>query len=191
MRTPSAAAFAALIAIVPACAPGQASADPCWVQGSTEGRASPLDSATVELSGARAKVCYGAPSARGRQVMGNLIPLGEPWRLGANEATTLHLPFPAELGSVRLEPGVYSLYAIAGEQAWTIVVNGTAERWGIPIDAGVQAGDVARFQVPSVAAEEPVERLVLRFERRGDDAADLVVAWDRTRVTVPLRRVDS
>jgi hypothetical protein len=47
-----------------------------------------------------AKLCYGRPSARERQVAGGLVPYGEPWRLGANEATSLHVPFRARISSV-------------------------------------------------------------------------------------------
>ena len=45
-------------------------------------RPSPLDSASVTLDGAEAKVCYGAPAARDRVVMGELVPFGQPWRTG-------------------------------------------------------------------------------------------------------------
>src|SRR5206468_12789508 len=67
-----------------------------------------LDSATVEIGGATLKVCYGRPSARGRKIMGGLVPFGEPWRLGANEATTIHVPFAAELAGVRVGAGTYT-----------------------------------------------------------------------------------
>ena len=130
-------AAAAGLALAAAPASAQAPTDGCWLaRGTPEaaaGRPSPLDSAVVTLGGQRAKVCYGAPSARGRDVMGSLVPYGQPWRLGANEATALYLPFPAELGSVRLDPGVYALYAVPGAERWTVVVNGTPQRWGIPI----------------------------------------------------------
>jgi len=73
-----------------------------------------LDSAQVSIGGQVLKVCYGRPSVRGRQVAGGLVPYGEPWRLGANEPTTLHVPFTADIGGVRVEPGSYSLYVVAG-----------------------------------------------------------------------------
>jgi len=40
--------------------------------------------------------------------MGELVPFGQPWRMGANEAAAIHLPFAAEVGVVDLEPGSYS-----------------------------------------------------------------------------------
>jgi len=153
------------------------------------GRASPPDSASVRLGDATATLCYGAPSARGRQIMGGLVPYGKPWRLGANEPTTLHLPFAAELGGVRLEPGSYSLYAIPGETEWTVVVNGDTDRWGIPIDEEVRAADVGSFTVKPDSLAEPVERLTMSMEPAGGDSARVTVRWERTGLSFTLRRI--
>lgn len=51
----------------------------------------------VELEGGTVKVCYSRPRKLGRPVMGRLVPYGEPWRLGANEATAIHVPFRAKM----------------------------------------------------------------------------------------------
>ena len=98
-------------------------------------RSSPLDSVTVSLGTFTGKLCYGRPTVRGRAMIGGQLPYGMPWEMGANEPTTLHLPFPARVGSVDLDPGTFSLYAIPGEGDWTIVVNGNPDRWGVPISA--------------------------------------------------------
>src|SRR2546429_6392819 len=91
---------------------GQAASFTCWIRGPADKlaeRPSPLDSSAVHLGGGTIKLCYGRPSARGRKVMGELVPFGQPWRLGANEATSIHLPFAAEIAGVRVEPGTYTL----------------------------------------------------------------------------------
>ena len=89
-----------------------ATAQTCRYRGTTAAlleRPSPLDSVRIDLGGAVATLCYGRPSARGRAVIGVQDPYGAPWRLGANEPTTIHLPFPAEIGGVPVGPGAYSL----------------------------------------------------------------------------------
>ncbi|HSG48933.1 MAG TPA: DUF2911 domain-containing protein [Longimicrobiales bacterium] len=174
-----------------ACAPG-AEEGGCWTTSTPEQlaeRPSPLDSAMVTLGDAQAKVCYGRPSARERQVMGGLVQYGEPWRFGANEATAIHLPFPAEIGGVAVQPGAYSLYAIPGTEEWTVVVNGNAERWGIPVDGEVTARDLGSFVVVPEALDAPVETLTLDFQATGPDQADLVAEWALTRIRIPVRRV--
>jgi hypothetical protein len=171
----------------PARAPG---ADGCWVRGDRGRlslRASPLDSVTGHLARAEIKVCYSRPSARGRPVMGALVPFGQPWRLGANEATTLRLSIAVRFGDLRLLPGTYSLYAVPGPEMWELVVNAEPERWGIPIGAPVQAHDLGRAAVPSRRIETPVERLTLRFEPAGPAALTLVIEWEQTQLRVPIR----
>lgn len=190
---PLAALAGALLLIAPlGAADGPVQSDPeCFAEPrmDLDDRASPLDSATVELGGETAKICYGAPSARGRTMIGgDEVPYGEPWRLGANEATALHLTFPARLGDVELEPGSYSLYAIPDDEEWTVVVNGQVERWGIPIDPEVTAQDVGRIQVPRERPEEHVETLSFHFQERNGNEAGLVMEWEEYRITLPLER---
>ena len=43
--------------------------------------------ATAE--GKNVKVAYGQPSKRGRVIFGDLVPYGQVWRTGANEATEI------------------------------------------------------------------------------------------------------
>ena len=156
------------------------------------GRASPPDSASVALGGETAKICYGSPSVRGREIMGGLVPYGQPWRMGANEPTTLHLPFAAEVGGVSVEPGSYALYAIPGESEWTIVLNSDPDRWGIPISEDVRAQDVGSFTVEPASLEQPVERMTIRLEQAEEaGAATFVLEWADTRVSFPVRRMES
>ena len=130
---------------------GQATPPTCWIRGSADKlaeRPSSLDSAAVQLGGGTIKLCYSRPAARGRKIMGGLVPFDQPWRLGANEATSINVPFAAEIGGVRVAPGTYTLYAIPGASKWQIVVNRGVQRWGVPIDKDVRAGDAGRSGGP-------------------------------------------
>jgi hypothetical protein len=163
----------------------------CWTRAAAKelaSRASLLDSAVARLGDVDLKVCYSRPSARGRVIMGGLVPFGEPWRLGANEATALHVPVAVRVGDVTLQPGVYSLYAIPGAQNWQIVVNSSATRWGIPIGADVRTHDVGTVTVTGERTDAPVETLTMRLEAAGEGALALVIEWERTRVRLPIRR---
>jgi len=166
-------------------------APPCWIRGTPErlpARTSALDSTSAVVGGDTIKVCYSRPSARGREIMGGLVPYGTPWRLGANEATSIHVPFAASIAGIAVEPGSYSLYTIPGAQEWTIAVNRGVQRWGIPIDSSVTVQDVGRGTVRAERLETPVETLTLALEPRGAGGADLVISWERTRVRVPIER---
>ncbi len=171
---------------VPFGAPAPVSAQDapgCYVARDPAGRASPLDSVSVRIMGAEAKVCYGRPSANDREVMGGLVPWGDPWRMGANEATGLHLAFAATVAGVRLEPGSYALHAVPGEDSWQIVVGSNFERWGIPIpgDDVVGSGAVAVEAMP-----EHVETMTFRFETTSGMEAHLILEWENTRIRIPV-----
>lgn len=150
-------------------------------------RPSPLSTTTFSVGGHDGVYCYGAPSANGRVVMGQLVPFGEPWRLGANEATAIHLSGPAQVGGVELAAGSYSLYAVAGEAEWTFFLNSNVERWGIPIGDEVRATDVGSFTAAVETTDAPVERLTFRFEPSEDGTmGDMVMEWETTRVKFHL-----
>lgn len=207
-HAPSLTASLALILLAAACGGGeeQASADaaaeaaaapapsPCYLSGATleeaRARPSPLAETTFSVGGHAGTLCYGAPSAKGRQVMGALVPFGEPWRLGANEPTAFHLTGPANVGGVELQPGTYSIYAVPGESEWTFYLNSSYERWGIPIGEEVRATEVGSFAAPAEPTDSMVETLTFRFEpTEGGTMGDMVMEWENTRVKFHLHPV--
>ncbi|HLV24955.1 MAG TPA: DUF2911 domain-containing protein [Gemmatimonadales bacterium] len=162
----------------------------CFVRGATRdeamARPSPLGEVEIAMGENEALLCYGRPSANGRVVMGELVPYGSPWRLGANEATAIHMDFAGQIGSVDVEPGSYSLYAIPGEQEWEFVVNRQVERWGIPINDSVRADDIGTFRRPVATNTNPVEQLTFAWQSHGEGMGHLVMTWENTRVEVPI-----
>lgn len=191
MRTPSRIRPVVLALALLGVAALPASAQDCYLargdKAAAAQRPSPLGETAITLNGQEGKICYGRPFAKGRAIMGGLVPFGEPWRLGANEATALHLPFAAQVGGVDLEPGSYSLYAVPGPDEWEIFVNRNYERWGIPIDGGVMEANIASFTRPAESLDQPVEQLTFQWESHGDDMGHLVMEWENTRVDIPIR----
>jgi hypothetical protein len=180
-------------AAVPA-APGTTAtaAATCWVRGGTTAdaaaRPSPLGEVRFTLGGQEALVCYSRPSAKGRPVMGGLVPYGEPWRLGANEASSIHLPFNATIGGVAVDAGTYSIYAVPSQTEWEFVLNRQVQRWGIPIDDAVKQGNAGQFKRPVSATSAPMEQLTIQWKGTSDTAGELVMEWEKTQVTIPVER---
>jgi hypothetical protein len=187
-------ALALLAAAVsaPWSAPLQAQDKPCFLRGATPEQAaerpSPLGETHIAMGSQHGKVCYGRPKANSRKVMGELVPFGQPWRLGANEATALHLPFAASVGGVALEPGSYSLYAIPGNGEWELVLNRNVERWGVPINEAVRGADVGTFKRPAEATDGVVEQLTFRWESHGETMGHLIMEWENTRIQIPIQK---
>lgn len=176
-------------AVLPAALAAQAPQGACTHRGTAAEiaqRASPLDSAQLTVEGATVKVCYSRPSARGRVVFDSLVPFGQPWRLGANEPTRLTLPFAADVAGVHVAPGTYSLYVVPRAASWEVHVNKAVERWGIPINAQVMAQDVGKGSVPVETLAQPVEQLTMTLVAGAP--AELVVAWEKTRVRIPIKK---
>lgn len=111
------------------------------------------------LSGpSRIAITYGQPHARGRRVVGGLIPMDTVWRFGANMATTLHTNVDFRLGDLRVSPGDYSLFVLLTRQGWFLIVNSGTGQWGTDRDPSKDLG-----RVPLVARTlgEPEESLSL------------------------------
>jgi hypothetical protein len=181
--------FAVLVTLlVPTSRPA---APECWIRGDRSKlttRASPHDSTLLALGGDTITVCYARPAKRGRPVMGELVPYGEPWRLGANEATAIHVPFRATIARVAVDSGWYSLYAVPGPREWRIVVNRDVQRWGIPIDDSVRTHDVGSGIVPVQAVKNTVEDLTITLRRTSPATAVMDIKWENTHLEVPIAR---
>ena len=161
----------------------------CKPQRPAANRPSPYDSVDIVINGQRGVICYGRPSARGRTMIGGeLVPYGKLWRTGANEPTTLHLPYAAIIAGVQVAPGSYSLYTVPGENEWEVVINRSTSQWGHEgryTDA-IKAQEVGRGKVKSSKLSESVEMFTIRSASAAN-GADLVLEWEKTRVAIPIR----
>ena len=154
-----------------------------------EGRVSPYDSALITVDGRNAKICYGRPSARGRTMIGGeAVPYGRLWRTGANEPTTLHLPFAASVAGVELEPGSYTLYTMPGLEQWVVILNRSITQWGHEgrYTDQVRAQEVGRGMAPATRTDAPIETFTIRSEPAAGGAS-LILEWENTRVAIPVR----
>lgn len=177
--------------VLPACyTPASAQTDvTCKPQRPTANRSSPYDSAVIMVNGQRAVICYGRPSARGRTMIGGTaVPYGKLWRTGANEPTTLHVPFTATVAGVKVEPGSYSIYTIPGEQEWHVIVNRSTTQWGHEgrYTEEVKAQEVGHGVVPASKLQDHVEMFTIKSQP-AQGGADLILEWEHTRVAVPIR----
>ena len=93
-------------------------------------RISPTDTAKLLADGHEVSITYGRPYMRQREIFGALVPYGEVWRTGANEATSLVTDSDLVLGDVPIPAGEYTLYTVPRRAAWTLIVNRQTGQWG-------------------------------------------------------------
>lgn len=121
---------------------------------------SPPDSAMATAGSLNVQVNYGSPAVRERVIWGDLVPYGELWRTGANEATTLTVSQDATIEGNVLPAGTYALFTIPDEETWTVVLNKDAEQWG-SYEYNADE-DVVRFIVTPESAADFSERMVFK-----------------------------
>ena len=129
-------------------------------------------------------VVYSRPSVKGRSIFGGIIPYGQVWRTGANQATKISFSTPVKLEGNEIPAGNYSLFTIPGEQEWTIIISKNVNQWGAFQYS--TNDDLVRFTVTPVNLRDTsVETMAIEFNRVRDEAAMLEIVWDKT--VVPIR----
>jgi hypothetical protein len=146
-------------------------------------RASPHADVTATLAGKKITVSYGRPYVKGRVIFGGLVPWGEVWRTGADEATTFTTEADLVIGGLKVPRGEYSLFTIPTDKQWTLVLNKTAKQWGaFKYDA---KQDLGRTPMTVAAAAKPVEQLTIELVPAGKQLT-LKLSWDKTVASVAI-----
>jgi len=145
-------------------------------------RPSPPAQATWDLGGGKSvTIDYGSPRVKGRKIYGELVPFGQVWRTGANEATTLVTPVDLTIGGSAVPAGSYTIFTVPNKDKWALVISKKTGEWGT--DYPGQANDLARVDMKVSALPSPVENFTISFEKAGS-GANLNIDWETTRASV-------
>ncbi len=101
-----------------------------YAQNDKSKRPSPPESTEFKAGTANIKISYSAPSVKGREIWGKLVPYNEVWRTGANEATVFETDQDVKVEGQTLPKGKYALFTIPGKDEWIIIFNKTVAQWG-------------------------------------------------------------
>jgi hypothetical protein len=93
-------------------------------------RVSPTGTVSQVVGVSNVEIVYSRPSVRGREIFGDLVPYGEVWRTGANEATTFTIEHDATIEGKPLAAGTYALFTIPGADSWTLIFSTQSDLWG-------------------------------------------------------------
>ncbi|HSP13052.1 MAG TPA: DUF2911 domain-containing protein [Salegentibacter sp.] len=136
-----------------------------------------------------ARVLYSRPTKRDRVVFGKLVPYGQVWRTGANEATEITLYKDMKVGDAVVEAGTYTLFSIPEEKEWTIILSQNTHTWGAYEYTDEE--DLVRITVPVRQSSTNIENLSMAFERTSEEnGTDLLIGWDDKYVRVPFKNVN-
>lgn len=143
---------------------------------------SPAETAKFDQNGLTVQVDYCRPYKKGREIFGKLLPYGEVWRTGANEATIFDVKQDIKVGDKTLKAGKYTLWTIPNADKWTIILNSETGQWGTNYD---EKKDVLRVDVPVGKSVEMMEQFKIDFAA-ATTGAEMVLRWDNTEVKVPI-----
>ena len=154
-----------------------------WVQGQDAGQL-PSPPAKTNCSFADGKtitVNYSSPRMRGRKIFGGLVPYGEVWRAGANEATALSSSGNLVVEGTALPAGNYTLFTLPNPDKWQLIISKQTGEWGIPYPGA--SFDFARVPMQLSKLPAPLQDFAIAFDKEGNNCR-MRLDWETTRASV-------
>ena len=159
-------------------------------------RASQKSSVAQTLGDTEISIVYSRPNVKGRTIWGCqtadvipkggvnypcLVPNGQVWRTGANEATVFEVSNEVNINGQKLPKGKYSLHTIPNGNEWTIIFNKVWSQWG-SFDYD-EKQDALRVTAKP-AATEMNETMSINIADVTENTAKVILAWEK--ISVPF-----
>ncbi len=154
-------------------------------------RPSPPASASCKFSdGKTIKIDYSSPRAKGRKIFGEasdkaLVPYGQIWRTGANDATTFVTDTNLTVGGKAVPAGSYTIFTVPKADSWWLVVSKKTGEWGT--DYPGEKEDLVRAPMTVSKTSGPVENFLIAFDQAGSKCT-LRMEWENTRASVEITK---
>ncbi|MCO4822875.1 MAG: DUF2911 domain-containing protein [Flavobacteriaceae bacterium] len=150
---------------------------------------SPEDTVEFRLNDLELEVYYNRPSKRDRDIFGGLVSYDKVWRTGANAATTFETNQALKVGKDSLPAGKYTLWTIPNKDHWKVIFNNKQYTWGVDDAMNPMREpqhDVVMIDIPVEEINNVVEQFTIAFDNSTDNLS-LTMAWDKTKIVVPLK----
>jgi hypothetical protein len=148
------------------------------------GKPSPAASTTCDLGGGKTiKTDYSSPRMKGRKIYGGLVPFGDVWRTGANEATTFVNSADVVVGGKTVPAGSYTIFTVPTADNWTLIVNKKTGEWGIPYK--YESDELARVEMKVSKLPSRVESFTIAYAKSASGCT-LRLDWETTRASVDI-----
>ncbi len=121
---------------------------------------------------------------KGRKIFGDLVPNGEVWRTGANEATTFVPSSDIVVGGKTVPAGSYTIFTVPNTDKWTLIVNKKTGEWGIPYK--YESDELARIDMKVSKLSSPVENFTISYDKAGNGCT-MNIEWENTRASVDIK----
>jgi hypothetical protein len=146
--------------------------------------ASPTAKAACKFTdGKTISVNYSSPRRRGRKIFGDLVPFGEVWRAGADDATSFVPNVDVVVGGRNVPAGRYTLFTLPAPDKWTLIVSKKIGEWGIPYPG--EKFDFARMEMKVSKLPSPLENFMISFDQSGTSCT-MKLDWETTRASIDI-----
>jgi len=146
--------------------------------------ASPAARAACKFAdGKTITVNYSSPRMRGRKIFGDLVPFGEVWRAGADDATSFVPNVDVVVGGKSVPAGRYTLFALPTPTKWTLIVSKQTGEFGIPYPG--EKFDFARLEMKVSKLSSPLENFTITFDQ-AESSCTMKLDWETTRATINI-----
>jgi Protein of unknown function (DUF2911) len=149
-------------------------------------RISPAATVIQTIGLSEVRIDYSRPAARGRKIMGELVPFNRIWRVGANESTKITFSDSVKINGSWIPAGTYALYAIPQEKEWIIIIHKNTTHWGDGRTNYKPEEDQLRFTVAPILTATYTENFLIGFDEITHQRTQLNLDWEFTRITFQL-----
>jgi hypothetical protein len=127
---------------------------------------------------------YSRPGMKGRKIFGDLVPFGEVWRTGANNATTVTFGEDVTIADKKVSAGKYGLVTIPNKDKWTVIIT---KQLDVTSPSAYKADqDVVRIDVPTEKLDDRMETFTMQFADVKPTSCALQMMWENTAVSLPI-----
>jgi hypothetical protein len=146
---------------------------------------SPAQSLRQDFGLGNIEISYSRPGVRGRKIFGDVVPYGQIWRTGANNATTIAFTDEVIIGGKKLTPGKYGLLTIPGSKEWVVIIS---KQTNVTSPADYKADqDLVRVNAPATKSKTATETFTIALQDIKNTSCNLVISWDKRQITVPIQ----
>jgi Protein of unknown function (DUF2911) len=156
-------------------------------------RISPHETVSKVIDGNRVTIVYGRPytkdpkTGQNRKIWGELVPYGEVWRTGADEATLLITQKPIIIGGTTIPAGAYTLRTLPNEDGTAkLIINKQIGQWGIGPGSYDQEQDLIRIDLKKDVLDAPVDQFTIAISKDPSGGGVLSMMWESTAFSVPF-----
>ena len=145
----------------------------------------PATAACKFADGKTITIAYSSPRMRGRKIFGDVVPFGEVWRTGADNATAFVTTADLSAGGKTVPAGSYTIFTLPTQDKWTLIISKQTGEFGIPYPG--EPFDFVRIEMKVSKLPSPLENFTISFDQAGASCT-MKLDWETTRASIEFSK---